>query len=145
MFGLFYFMQTKEYKDYIKSKEWKNVKLDILQQRGNYCEICREQRQVNILHLHHKTYKNLFNEKPEDLQLLCPTCHMKVHGLIKKDKPKKQKVNYDKPKLPRRNKRSSVAMVEERIKMGYYKTEHSKLNAMQMAYKRDKKYNIVNK
>ncbi len=136
-------MQTKEYKKYIKSQEWKNIKLDILQVRGNYCEICKEQRQVNILHLHHKTYKNLFNEKAEDLQLLCPNCHMEVHGLTKKVKQKKPKVKVKKIKLPKRNKRSSVAMVEERIRMGYYKTEHSKLNAMKMAFKRDTKHKKI--
>jgi hypothetical protein len=171
-------MQTQEYKDYLKSNEWKLVKLDIIQQRGNRCERCKEQRQVNILHLHHKTYVRLFNERLSDLELLCPKCHMAEHGIKdkKSKKPKNStivsknihnqlnalqkrfdsgkiatKLEYDikvrrvkkKAKLNNieikpKNKMSSVARVEQRIRDGYYKTEHSKLNAMQMAFKKDR-------
>lgn len=31
--------------------------------------------------LHHKTYKNLGNEKPSDVVFLCGTCHSAVHVL----------------------------------------------------------------
>jgi hypothetical protein len=174
MLGLFNFMQTQAYKDYLKSTEWKYIKLDIIQLRGNRCEKCKEQRQVNILHLHHKTYVRLFNEKLTDLELLYPKCHMKEHGIKEKNGKRiiKKVVKKPKPKLPKqlrgkhnkteldfiiyakqaaikknlpgkklKNGKTRVQVVEERIKRGYYKTEHSKLNAMTIVFKRDNNFN----
>lgn len=31
------------------------------------------------LHVHHKTYKNIFKEEPEDLELICESCHEVEH------------------------------------------------------------------
>jgi len=72
---------TLDYKTYIKSEIWKLVVARIKKQRNNSCEICGNKKYLQV---HHLTYKNLGQEKDEDLQLLCGACHMKQHGIEKK-------------------------------------------------------------
>lgn len=81
------------YQHYIKSEEWYQLKIDLLNKRGCKCEKCGIKKRPTSLHIHHISYERLFNEKPEDLMILCPICHMKEHGLIKKKiyKPRKHK------------------------------------------------------
>ena len=39
---------------------------------GFACGLCGSKKQIQV---HHRTYKNQYNEKPEDLIVLCHTCH----------------------------------------------------------------------
>jgi len=57
----------------ISSTEWKSLRREIIEQRGNRCELCRHEG--GSLVLHHLHYKSMGNEQPEDVQLLCSTCH----------------------------------------------------------------------
>jgi hypothetical protein len=68
----------KKYYNYLKSNEWKSIRLDLLEIRGEKCERCAS---VNNLQVHHLTYDNLFNEAPEDLEILCRSCHKKEHNI----------------------------------------------------------------
>lgn len=65
-----------DYKKYISSKEWKEKKEEVFNQRGKECEQCGYQYR---LHVHHLTYERLGNERLEDLQILCFQCHMSKH------------------------------------------------------------------
>jgi hypothetical protein len=67
---------SKEYLDYINGEKWAAIKLDLYHIRGRKCEVCQSTKTVDV---HHKTYKNLFNEEPEDLILLCRYHHNMVH------------------------------------------------------------------
>lgn len=69
----------KKYKEYLKSKAWANIKSELYNSRGKKCERCASKL---FLQVHHKTYKNIFNEKPEDLEILCDACHKKEHGIV---------------------------------------------------------------
>ena len=65
------------YEQYLKwDDNWRLLKNKIKEERGERCEKCRSEME---LHLHHKTYKNIGNEKPEDLVILCEYCHKKEH------------------------------------------------------------------
>lgn len=67
------------YRNYLQTKKWKEkrrAKLDI----NDCCEICGSK---GNLHIHHKTYKNIFDEKLEDLQTLCKDCHLSIHRQYK--------------------------------------------------------------
>lgn len=66
------------------SDEWASIKLDLFLIRGRKCEICSSEKNIQV---HHKTYKNIFNENPEDLVVVCNNCHVKLHD--KKRKPSK--------------------------------------------------------
>jgi len=79
---------NKEYTKYLNSKEWLNIRLDILTIRKS-CEKCGSKKKLQV---HHKHYKNIFKEEPEDLELLCDKCHKNEHkNNLKTKKQKKQK------------------------------------------------------
>lgn len=70
----------KKYEHYLRTDKWKGFKSEIVNVRGQMCERCGVQ--TTGLDLHHLTYERLFNELPEDVQLLCKTCHRREHQLI---------------------------------------------------------------
>lgn len=86
-------MDKQKYIDYIQSKYWQKVRLELFKVRGKKCEVCGE---TKLIHVHHLTYENLFNEKPEDLQILCKKHHEEAHGRkfskYKRKKPKTGKI-----------------------------------------------------
>lgn len=71
-------MRSKEYNDYLKSDKWLSLRRSVIKSRKK-CERCGYDQKLQV---HHKHYKNIFNESPHDLELLCARCHMKEHGLI---------------------------------------------------------------
>ena len=76
--------QKKAYRKYLEGETWSKLRCDILTIRGDKCEVCGK----GGVHVHHRSYKNLGHEEPEDLVLLCGACHMKAHN-IKNPKPKR--------------------------------------------------------
>ncbi len=79
-------MDKELYKAYLRTPEWKAIRLDILHLRNHKCERCDSTYRLEV---HHKTYRNLFNESPKDLELLCHTCH-KNHHKVQDNKPKRK-------------------------------------------------------
>jgi hypothetical protein len=66
-----------KYLDYINnSEEWKLKRAQVISQRGYKCERCGSTRKI---HIHHGTYKRLFNEELSDLFILCNGCHLRYH------------------------------------------------------------------
>ena len=64
------------YMQYLLSNTWRN-KRELVLIRDNYtCQKCSSN---NKLAVHHKTYKNRYNEKLSDLITLCNTCHNNEH------------------------------------------------------------------
>ena len=70
--------RKKEYHAYLKSDQWKMMRLGLLLMRGNKCEVCGE---LDSLQVHHKHYRNIFKEKLEDLMVVCSSCHQEIHGI----------------------------------------------------------------
>lgn len=69
------------YKTYIASRAWTYKKLEMLTSKRSYsCYVCFN---TENLHLHHKTYKRLKNEKLKDLMWLCSEHHNELHQLSK--------------------------------------------------------------
>lgn len=68
--------QCKGYENYLKSKHWIKFRTKILK-NIKYCSLCNEKKR--FYHLHHLSYKNLGNEKPEDVLVLCNECHKLSH------------------------------------------------------------------
>lgn len=67
------------YYRYIVSADWKKKSDEAKQRAGNRCQVCNQSGRVVTLNTHHRTYKNLGNEKPEDLTVLCEDCHETFH------------------------------------------------------------------
>lgn len=68
--------EGNEYKLYLNSNEWVILKNGIIKDRGYKCEKCGSRKSID---LHHLTYDRLGNEYPEDLELVCRTCHKGLH------------------------------------------------------------------
>ena len=68
--------QKKRYSEYLKSKEWAEIRIDLFNKRGKKCEWCDCKKSLQVHHLH---YRNIFREEPEDLVILCKVCHEKEH------------------------------------------------------------------
>lgn len=64
------------YYKYIQSDRWKEVRKKMFDRYGRKCQSCDNR---GNLHIHHKTYRNLCNERWSDLEILCARCHMAVH------------------------------------------------------------------
>jgi 5-methylcytosine-specific restriction endonuclease McrA len=58
--------------EYYKSPEWEQVRVFAIHRANHRCQRCGS---AGVLQVHHVTYDNLFNEKPEDLEALCKRCH----------------------------------------------------------------------
>lgn len=74
-------MQTQEYKDYMRSNEWKVKKRErIAIDQG--CVMCgRSLDKIRSIQVHHITYQRLGNENVlTDLCTLCGSCHKKLHN-----------------------------------------------------------------
>ena len=63
---------SKEYYEYIRSTAWKRLRNTVLVRDRNICQVCFSRLATQV---HHKTYKRIFHEKPEDLISVCTRCH----------------------------------------------------------------------
>lgn len=62
---------------YMNSPHWKNFSRKAKDRAGWTCQV-RDCSQKTRLQTHHKTYKNLWREKPEDVVVLCYGHHLSV-------------------------------------------------------------------
>lgn len=58
--------------EYYQSEEWKVVRAFALNRAHHRCQRCGRSGPLDV---HHRTYENLYNEKPGDLEVLCRRCH----------------------------------------------------------------------
>lgn len=70
-------MSKSDYSAYLRSPHWKNTRYWILRERDK-CEICA--KVPKWFEVHHKSYRNIWRERAEDLMVLCPECHDLMHG-----------------------------------------------------------------
>lgn len=69
---------SKEYSEYIKSKEWQETRQRIFKRDNYKCQKCGTAKNLSV---HHITYENLGEEKDADLVTLCESCHGDIHGI----------------------------------------------------------------
>lgn len=85
---------AKKYSEYLLTNHWKAKRIEVAQRENYICEMCGCKVDVGF-HIHHKTYKNLGNERSKDLMFLCEKCHTELHISLraKKNNIKKKKDN----------------------------------------------------
>jgi hypothetical protein len=73
------------YQRYISSAAWRNnpARLEELEASGRRCRICNVGAEDAELQVHHRTYKRLYAELPEDLTTLCADCHRGVTSMLR--------------------------------------------------------------
>jgi 5-methylcytosine-specific restriction endonuclease McrA len=64
--------RSKAYRDYMSSMQWWAKKGEAIERAGHKCERCGA---TESLEVHHLTYDQLGDERPEDLLVVCPDCH----------------------------------------------------------------------
>jgi len=92
--------RAKDYKEYLKTKHWRETKIWAKKSLSNKCHVCGSLRQLQV---HHRSYKHLGNELIEDLEILCRGCHRGEHGLFvgKEYSPTESRyINGDHDELP---------------------------------------------
>lgn len=70
---------TFSYHNYIKSSQWKDTADLAKALVGNRCQVCNRHKDEVTLDAHHRTYKRLGNEAPNDITILCRDCHELYH------------------------------------------------------------------
>lgn len=65
------------YPIYLQDAAWIALRNQILGSAGWRCEFCSNHAEE----VHHKTYVNVGNEAPEDLQAVCRRCHKRLHAV----------------------------------------------------------------
>ena len=68
---------SKKYIEYLNSNEWIAIRIEMLTMFP-FCQKCGSKKSLQV---HHKTYKNVFNEEPKDLEVLCKSCHKAEHNI----------------------------------------------------------------
>lgn len=96
------------YADYLESDHWKHIRSRYRASGRPW--VCRCGATPKALH--HWTYERLGEEKLDDLEPVCDSCHRKIHGIGKakaavprptrgKPKPRRRKLKKRKPSKPR--------------------------------------------
>lgn len=66
---------SAEYVAYMASPAWRERRAWQIERTGRRCQRCFIHESESPLEVHHKTYERLGNERWEDLETLCPSCH----------------------------------------------------------------------
>src|SRR6184192_270343 len=67
------------YPDYLKTPEWQYRRSEALVRVAYRCQICNTPDHLNV---HHRDYERRGNERPEDLTVLCGSCHQLYHDKL---------------------------------------------------------------
>jgi hypothetical protein len=67
----------EKYHEYLLSEQWVRLRDTKIKDVGNSCQLCSRREGLQV---HHRTYDNVFNEKLDDLIVLCKHCHKKFHN-----------------------------------------------------------------
>ena len=67
-----------QYQKYLQSPEWQSTRKQAIARAGYRCQLCGAY--ASQLEVHHNTYKNLGNERPADIIVLCHDCHSRFHA-----------------------------------------------------------------
>ena len=64
------------YDEYLKTDHWQKTSAAAKERAAHKCQVCNK---YGNLHTHHRTYERRGKELPEDLIVLCATCHALFH------------------------------------------------------------------
>ncbi len=72
--------RQQSYADYLKSEQWQQLRLKVLQRDGFRCQGCLAARATQV---HHRSYGHVRGEFCFELISLCDACHERLHGRSK--------------------------------------------------------------
>lgn len=122
-------------KEFLESNYWNKLKFEYirvmrtLNKKATICENCGKEMNHTLIQLHHLTYKNVGNEKFNELIRLCFNCHGKAHG--------KEEISQTESRSQKDIKRKNLLTLSSLILIGKYKTEKLTLRKL---IEKDKQY-----
>ena len=70
-------MVTDEYREYLRSNDWRERRKDLMEEAGKVCSECGDK----ATQLHHLNYDCLGEEELDmDVVALCTQCHKDIHN-----------------------------------------------------------------
>lgn len=72
-------LRTMPYDDYLKTDHWQAVRRGALERADHRCQLCNSAERLNV---HHRTYERRGCEEPNDVTVLCQSCHAKFHNKL---------------------------------------------------------------
>lgn len=72
-------LATMPYSAYLRTTYWEEKRKQALDRARHRCQTCNS---MDDLQVHHRTYERRGHERPDDLTVLCRTCHRKIHGVV---------------------------------------------------------------
>jgi len=69
-------LKTMPYQEYLTTPEWDKRRRQHLKKAGYRCQVCNA---TGALSIHHRTYDDRGEERPQDLIALCRNCHEIFH------------------------------------------------------------------
>lgn len=70
-------LKAMPYEEYLRTPEWRARRQEALKRAQYRCQLCNSPQPP--LEAHHRTYERLGAEAPEDLFVLCKSCHQWHH------------------------------------------------------------------
>ena len=64
------------YSRYLLTGHWRRARAAAIKQAGGKCTVCQSTRRLHVHHLH---YKTIWNERANDVVVLCEHCHNQLH------------------------------------------------------------------
>lgn len=64
------------YREYLKSEKWHKKRKLVMERDKGICQSCLSTQATQV---HHKSYKNVFDEPLFDLVAICDPCHERYH------------------------------------------------------------------
>ena len=78
----------EEYKTYLRSEQWRNLKASAIERADYKCELCGKPYKS----VHHVKYpKRYEDDHIDNLVVICDQCHTKLHGIREEDTAGKEK------------------------------------------------------
>lgn len=103
----------EDYREYLESSHWDNIRLARLKKDGYQCQICGSGKNLCV---HHLTYDRIGREQMDDLITLCQECHEKVHAIdIERKKQKKDNPGIRKWKQGKARRRKKAAKKNKKV------------------------------
>jgi hypothetical protein len=65
---------------YREEPEWQVRRVQALTRAAYKCQTCSSRD--TTLDVHHNSYENYGDERPQDLVVMCRSCHQRVHGVV---------------------------------------------------------------
>lgn len=70
-------LRSMPYRAYLRSPEWRATRERMLAFAGHRCQLCGHEDRLQV---HHNNYDSRGLEWPQDLVVLCDSCHRGHHG-----------------------------------------------------------------